>query len=225
MKELVQWFLIQIPKYITNFEGVFVSPKTFIGRRNRSNDDSLPKALTFLAISTVFAALLNLSLIPDEENLWEFMTFQAVANLLWVILVAVALRMAWSCVGGRAPFVSFLITYSYYFGVMLVLIKLTHLCALGILKVFEEDLFNNVIAIASGADIPLELHTSAPVIIAFLLLGTGYIGFGVWLIVGWGAYRQLNGLSKFRSFLAGTIFLLLSGFVFAFQLFVERTFT
>ena len=145
MKELVQLLLGQTPKYVGNFLSVFGSPITFIRTRDMSSDKSMPEALTFLGLSFLFAVVLNTPLIPEQSKLWNFLGIQGVANLIWVLLAAAALRAGWWCVGGRAPFTNFLITYCYFFGVMLVLIKFFHLVAQGILKVFEPSVYQSLL--------------------------------------------------------------------------------
>ncbi len=218
MKDLAQWLLTQIPKYLSDFVSTFSSPKTFVGARNMPTDDFRSEALTFLAISFVFAVLLHTPLMSDEFRLWEILVLNGVANLLWVILVAAALRLAWWCMGGRAPFTSFLITYCYYFGVTLVLVKILHLCVLGVLKTFQPEVFE-ILRDFSRGQIPESTEFSSTLPLAILFIG--YTGVVIWLIVGWGVYRELNGLSKIRSLWAGIIFSLLCGPLLLFQFFLE----
>jgi len=40
------------------------------------------------------------------------------------------------------------------------------------------------------------------VLFLFVALGTG----AVWMFIGWGAYRELNGLTKLRSAIAASLF-------------------
>ena len=154
----------------------------------------------------------------DEFRLWEILVLNGVANLLWVILAAAALRLAWWCMGGRAPFTSFLITYCYYFGVTLVLVKILHLFVLGTLKTFEPEVFESLLALSRG-QIPAATEFSSTLPLAILFIG--YTGVVIWLIIGWGVYRELNRLSKIRSLWAGIIFLLLSIPLLVFQLSLE----
>ena len=213
MKDAVQWVLVQIPKYVSNFYILFVSPKRFVGARNMSDEKSLAEAFTFLAVSFIFALLFHIPLMPDDVNLLKFLGVQGVANLLWVVFAAAGLRLAWKCMGGRAQFTSFLITYCYYFGVTLVLIKILHLFVLGIFKTFYPDVYEALKYLLLG--VMAELAEDLPVF-PFLVVFGGYIAVGIWLFLGWGAYRELNGLTKIRSFGAGMLFILVSGVLLAF---------
>ena len=57
-----------------------------------------------------------------------------------------------------------------------------------------------------------------------MLLG-GCVAVLVWMIAGWGAYRELTGLSKQRSMAAGVIFLLLGAVVITFLYFLNFALT
>ncbi|HYP54073.1 MAG TPA: hypothetical protein VEQ42_11065, partial [Pyrinomonadaceae bacterium] len=54
-----------------------------------------------------------------------------------------------------------------------------------------------------------------------LLLGFFFISL-VWAVLGWGAYREINGLSKQRSFAAGMIAVVLGLLALPFMLLIQH---
>jgi hypothetical protein len=207
MEGLVKLILSQIPRYLSNVAGLVSSPKKFVRERNTFSDEELIKALIFLAISFVLCVVLQIPLMPDKVDFWKLVVVRGVLTLVLIMLNVVALRMAWRIVGGKAQFGSFLITYSYYFAIVLLLVSLTFLCIAGTIKLLLPEAWA---AAQAGKQIdPDALDQSARVassigFFAFLLLGI--TGLYAWLILGWGAYRELNGLSKRNSVAAWIIY-------------------
>ena len=70
---------------------------------------------------------------------------QAVQFLIAVSLSAIALRLSWRIVGGKAPTRSFFVTYAYYFGVIIVLFVLVILLSEGIFKLFNPEQYREIL--------------------------------------------------------------------------------
>ena len=191
-----------LPRYFVEFGSVFIGPKRYIGQKNLQTDKSFTDALLFLAVSLTLTIVMTAPLQPPEENLWMLIGSQAVVTLLGVSLFSIALRFAWRIVGGRATIKNFFITYSYYSGVMIVIITLFFLLSEGILKVFDPELYNKIIeAKLNNSQMP-EVIDSNILDISFAVLIVGFVFVSVWGFIGWGAYRQINHLSKKHSFAA-----------------------
>jgi len=112
------------------------------------------------------------------------------------------LRLAWRIVGGKATVRSFFVTYAYFFGVLIVIYTLFMLLGEGVFKVFEPELYARVIEAKLNKQTIPDFSGSNIPWVSFGILVAGFIFVSVWGFVAWGAYRELNGLSKWRSFFA-----------------------
>jgi hypothetical protein len=210
MKELIEKILAYLPRYLTNFGSLFVGPKRFIGQRNTAAEDTFGESLLFLGISLVLVVIMTAPLLPPGKDLWTYVGAQAVTYLLAVSLAALALRLAWRIVGGKATIRSFFVTYAYFFGVIIVIYTLFLLLAEGVFKVLDPDLYAEVIEAKLNKQARPDLSGSTIPMISFGIQLVGFVLLSGWGFVAWGAYRELNGLSKWRSFFASTIMGLLS---------------
>lgn len=228
MDDLVKLVFAQIPKYLFNFFSLVSGPKRFVRKNNVYNDKSLTKAMTFLAISFVLELVLKAPFIPPDVNLWRYIATVGLLALIEMTLLATALRFAWTLVGGHAPFGRFLITFSYYYAVGLIIMQAFTTLAYGIAKVWDPELyallledykgkrFNEsqaqayILNVAGLGDLKKLLPLAAVGVMIWL----GLAALLAWTIAGWGAYRELTTLAKKRSVWAGIIFLCLYPIVF-----------
>ena len=199
MEEFIK-LLHYLPRYFVEFGSVFIGPKRYIGQKNLQTDKSFNDALLFLAVSLALSIVMIAPLLPLEQNLWMYIGNRAVLTLLLVSLSSIALRFAWRIVGGRATIKNFFITYSYYCGVMIVIITLFLLLSQGILKVFDPELYNKIIEAQLKDNQMPEVFDSNIYVISFAVMIVGFVFISVWGFIGWGAYRQINYLSKKHSF-------------------------
>jgi hypothetical protein len=93
---------------------------------------------------------------------------------------------------------------------------LVFLCAIGIVKIFDPALYPLLSQTSAHVIFQNEklqqlindpgnrMHWAMLVIYTVILL-VGVIAVTLWSIIGWGAFREINGLSKMQSFIAGMI--------------------
>jgi hypothetical protein len=202
MKDLIEKILAYLPKYFIEFSILFSGPKKFISEKNTNSDLSFTNALLFLSISIVITVIMTFPLLPEGKDIWEYLGSRSIGVILSVTLFSLALRLSWRIVGGKASIKSFFVTYSYFSGVILVLVTFFILLGEGVFKVLEPDLYENVRAAQlQKTDLP-DFGDSKIPIITFGILVLGFISVSIWGMIGWGAYRSLNQLSKWRSFCA-----------------------
>jgi hypothetical protein len=205
MKDLIEKILGYLPQYLADFGSLVSGPKRFIAQKNTVAEDTFVHSLLFLGISLVLVVLMTAPLLPPGEDLWAFLAMSAVTSLLAVSLYAVALRIAWRLVGGKATVRSFFVTYAYFFSVFTIVFTVVLLVGEGFFKVSAPELYRQVIdAKLKKQPMPDLSGSSVPLNSLFILVG-GWLLIGAWGFIAWGAYRQLNGLSKWRSFFALTI--------------------
>src|SRR5215831_5100208 len=221
MVDLVKLILAQIPLFVGNFLSLFTAPKAFVRERNQSGEDNLSKSLTFLGISFALTMILTAPLMPMKSESVQFVVTRGVYTLITVILGAVAVWLAWLCVGGRPEFARLLITYFYQSGILTVLSFIVIiLCPLGLAKALDPEMypkladlfinpsfhhkeFSDFITQAARDD-PFGRHNL--VYWAYILMQClGTLATLAWMFAFWGAYRELSGVSRVRSFWASVL--------------------
>jgi hypothetical protein len=209
MKELIEKILAYLPKYLTDFGSLISGPKRFMAQKNTKAEETFVQALVFLGISLVLVVIMTAPLLPPGKDIWTYLGTIAVGLLLGVSLYAVALRVAWRLVGGNAPIRSYFVTYAHFSGVIVIVSTVFLLLGEGVFKVLEPDLYRQVIEANLNNQPMPNVEDSYVPLISLLINAAGLFLASIWGLVAWGAYRQLNGLSKWRSFIA----LMISGLI------------
>lgn len=205
----MQKIISYLPLYLTEFLALVTGPKRFIRRKKLHEPESLNKALLFLGLSIVLIFIISLPMHPPGKDLWTYLGVYAALFLLAIVLNAACIRLAWFLVGGKAPLMPSVIIYAYYAGVLGFIYIFFFIISDGIIKVHDPDLYNQLIEIAEmdrtkaeNTLTDIDVYSNKVVMVAFLVRWAAYIVTAVWFFIGWGAFRELNNLSKLRSFFA-----------------------
>jgi hypothetical protein len=213
MKEILEKILIYLPKYLSDFGSILVGPKTFIAGRV-AKDEAFSDAMLFLGVSIALSIVMTAS--SPEKEFWTYVGTNSVVTLLAMCSFGTITRFAWWIVGGKAPAQSFFATYAFFFGVGLILKSLVLLLSLGFLKLLEPERYKQFFAALSAGFQALLLGQQFPppnvtmpeswvFPVALAIFEMGVLTIGFWSFIAWGAYRQMNGLSRLRSFWALSI--------------------
>lgn len=213
------------PTYADALLRLVTGPKRFIEERVSRNELEIGAALVFLAVSIFLTSILSLPLHKGDPLV--VMGVNLVFNITGFIAVGLCLCSAWRCVGGHADLKLMLSVTFYFVGVWTYINNLTNLLTLSAFKELSTPLYEayyDVLYAGCSASSVLEAIDSRKDIIASDLvkrLGVygalslsvslaclAVIPHALWLFIGWGAYRRLNGASRFRSFIAFTLFIL-----------------
>ena len=234
MKEIVPLILSQIVHYLRDLFRILVRPKRFVRSRNTYSEASLTKSLTFLGISFALYSILLSALLPAGTDFFARTARNALFCLMTAVSQAAALTFSWRIVGGRASFGRQLVTLFYFGGPFLLIFGVLVVFALGVLQSTFPELFDcakNVI-MRGGRDDGGECHgllvailssdRAFQLLFALVPLVLSLVVPWVWIYVGWGAYRELNAVSKTRSFLAGILYILFVVIIFRLFMFVAR---
>ncbi len=198
MEEITTRFIKYFPQYLNEFGSILSGPKRFMAKRELHTSRLFYNSLHFLVLSLFVTVVARAPLLLPEDNLWIFLGSQAILCLMSVVLFAASLRLSWRIVGGKATFRSFFVAYAYFYGVIFVMTICVFLIAEGTFKFLEPELYIEVRnAIINNTKQP-TIHSSV-IYIPLVILTVGYVALSVWYIVAWGAYRQLNQLSKRHS--------------------------
>lgn len=199
MKELLEKLLGFIPAYLRELALLLGGPKRFMSARNTGSDTDLNSSLMFMGITICLVFILQAPLLDKDIDIWIRLGSGLIQTLSAVLIFAFVLRLAWQLVGGRAKFERFFIAYAYYFSAVLLLLVLVSLCADGIIKSLDPSLYEILRSgdqQAIGQSNPL---TSSAYLWSLSVLALGLVLTSIWSFIGWGAYREINGLSKARS--------------------------
>jgi hypothetical protein len=152
-----------------------------------------------------------------RNNLSVKLASGAAFVLFYMALYGGAICLAWRIVGAGAPLKRFFSIHFYYAGVLKIIMSCLFLAMMGTIRAGDANLYEEIYdAVESGKyflflweNIDRLLSSS----IYQLSISIGLIGFGcglLWILAGWGAYRELNHLSRLRSIVAGVLFALFS---------------
>ena len=199
MKDLIEKILDYLPRYLLVFGVVFSGPKKFIAERRLNAEEEWGNALLFLAISATLVAIVATLTQAAGKDLWSQVAGTALGLLIAVTLGATSVRISWWLVGGRADAQSFFITYAYTFGVVIIIFVAFQVLGVGVFKMLDPDLHAKALKKQATES---ELTSSTVYLVVLAINIVGFLVVSLWGFIAWGAYRQLNGLSKFRSSLA-----------------------
>jgi hypothetical protein len=179
--------------------------------RISSDELRLTDALLFLAISFVIGWGLEISFL--KQNPLIDLASSAIFFMFSVMTFGGAVCLAWRLVKGAADINKFFVIHFYYAGVIKLIMACTVMAAIGVLKAFDHQLYEEFMnATYQGQNMNFMIRNSErfiksdagiPLISISSLLNIVML---IWIIAGWGAYREINHLSGFRS---GAAFILL----------------
>jgi len=212
MKEILERLVGLVPAYFEALLPLLTGPKRFIAARLCGDASAMQKALVFLAVSFAIGWVLKMPLSRGDPLLE--LGADAVFAFVYVVAYGVALYLAWRIAGARSGLQQFLTIHFYYAGILLLLVTGLYLGTMGTLRAGDPALFKEIHDATYAGKLATFLHENLQRLIASaayrLSLPVQIAGFGAmlaWIFAGWGAYRQLNGLSRLRSFGAGLLFL------------------
>ena len=202
----IQRGLAYLPRYLGDFGSVLIGPKRSIAQRHANAEGAFRGALMFLSCSVVVMVLLWSFLAGAGKPFGLRLAGVALGLLIEVSMFAAVLWVAWAAVGARSTVRSFFVTYAYFSGVVFVIPPLCEAVADGIVRVFEPEMHEAISAVVA---LPHEEGVKAfeelgfldgpATVVAFLLQLCGFVGAVIWALIGWGAFRQLHGVGKWRS--------------------------
>lgn len=194
-----------LPSYLNDLMAAVTRPKSFIAERNTGKEGDLKNCLVFLGITVFITAALQAPLQPKHGLLTAYVNY-GLRFLLLVISLSGILRLSWRIVGGKAEFTRFLITFSYYAAVILLGLVCATLALFGILHELDPQLYTLLQKTGETGDWRTFLQADPFQRTSFIAATIGYalivLLTVIWGVAGWGAFRELNGLSRLRSTIA-----------------------
>jgi hypothetical protein len=202
------------PGYLSDLLSLIQQPKRFVARRVSQRPLPMRDALTFLTISFALSWIIKMSFLRSAP--WLEVLPDAVFVLLEVLVYGAVICVAWRAVRGRAELQKVFVIHFYYSGIFLMLIATWFLLVMGILRSADPAFYDAMWEAVYGgrmlsfalesADHLSQSPAAMPMALGLLL---GLAATIAWVFAGWGAYRELNRLSRLRSAMAATIFVVL----------------
>jgi len=206
MKDLLEKILSYLPVYIPDLVRIVSGPKRFVAERNKGSEGDLIKAFTFLGISMSIFFILQAPLAATGRDFFTDTASHGIQYLFFIVAFSAVLRLSWNIVGGKANYQRYLLTSCYYAGATSIGLAIAGLCFIGVLRVFYRESYALFVKAVTTVD-PLGVSRAEPkvlrgIVVAFIVFLIVSVPTLVWGIIGWGAYREFDQLSRPRSGLA-----------------------
>lgn len=212
MKEILEKLIGLVPAYFETLFSLLTGPKRFIAERLTQDESAMKEALVFLAVSFALGWILKLPMVRGDPLLQ--LGAEGAFVLSYVLAYGLALHLAWRIAGGRSSLQKVLTIHFYFAGVFLLLMTLLFLGMMGTIRAIDAALFKELHDAAHGGDLAGflmanrdRLLESAAYRMSLLVQLAGLGAMLAWVVAGWGAYRELNCLSRWHSIGAGLLFL------------------
>ena len=219
MNDLFGKALIALPAFVSHVLELLSGPKAFILGKDMETAESALEAYTFLGITLFIALIAQVTFLPEQKDYLLTFASIAVQGALNLILMVAALFFAWRIVGGTLSFKIFFIVSCYFSGISTLILAYFSLLASGWLKIKDPD---NAIQLLHGS--PVADPSNIGVLGFLLIFCAGLIAVYVWILVVWGAYRQLNNVSRRRSTIALIVFSVLIPLLMVPQYYMQGNF-
>lgn len=215
MKDIVTLVQAQLVQYLRDLLKLIASPRRFVRTRNHYSEKSLTQCLAFSGVSFALYSILLYACFPNHADFFNLTVSHAVFLLLLSLLEVAELNAAWRLVGGKAPFGRTLVTFLYYQSVFMLIFGFLLLLVIGILNYRAPELAIALVNAMAGHDggkawqLEISRQGVANVCLAIVLPLFPLLVPWIWILVGWGAYRELNATSRRRSTLAFFVYVML----------------
>lgn len=204
MKELLELILKHTSGYLPVLFAMFGRPKTTIATKVTGKNADLDNALLFIGISIAIGFALQAPLIPKGDDLMVTVGSTLVAKIVFILMFAGVIWVVMRLFGGHGSFEANLSAYLYVSGPLYLLLVLINILSLGLLSSLDPELTKqgNAAHILAWQGAWLENFISdAPAqsvsyLVSRLLL---WVVFFAWLLICWGAFRKIHGVTRWRS--------------------------
>lgn len=211
MKEIFDKVLHALPVYVSQLIELLSGPKTFLTNLDLAANDSLIDASIFFVVTMALVFVLYALALPEQKDFLLTLSAVVVQGGLSLIAMTGLLFGIWKLLGGAATFRDFFTVSCYVSSIATIIFTVFALLAAGTVRIFFPDLDLKTFKSASNGSFQGAM-------LYLTLLGIGLLATLVWNFVTWGAYRTINGLTKWRSAIAFIALLIVTPLVLAFQI-------
>lgn len=212
MKEMIEKAVLLIPRFLSEMLEVLVSPKPFLRQKQRIQANDIESACLFFGMTLLLAFAAQFSFIASwRENPVASLVSLTALTFLFVLLSLAVLRFSWFVVGGKATLRQLFVFYAYVTGPITVILVAFSIVSFLLLRLLDPAGFTNIVRNGFKTTwVPTSVGDKAFVAVALF----GVMAALVWSVLAWGAFRELNSVSRRRSPIAFFIFLFLNAPLF-----------
>jgi hypothetical protein len=214
MKDLVEFLVRGLATYFPLLGAMLAAPKTTILQEVRGVEHPIPKAMTFIGLSIVFGFLLQAPFGGDATRLASAIASMVALYSLTLFLGAMVIMLSFRLVGGRATLELNLSAYLYLMGPLYLFLLITNFLSIGIIATHDPELARAMrLGMPLSEDALTEIwNANVGSAAAFAVVSLLQVAFLlIWPILCWGAFSELNAVSRARSVIAWVVAML--GFI------------
>ena len=211
MKDLLERILKQLPGYLPDLASLVTRPKTAMLRWVVEAAGDLTRPLTFVGVSVAIGFLLQLPQLGKEDVFTTLVASMAVFKVLALVVFAAIIQLVFRMAGGHASFAATFSAYLYIVSPLYIVGVILEIARLGILRAYDPAI---AVAVRLDPDYLVAnterwrtFQAAAPgLAVAYVILtfATIFVVLG-WFVACWGALRDLHGIARWRSALAGVV--------------------
>lgn len=206
MKDLIEAVLQSISKYIPLLVSVIANPRTTVPRLVHERDDPLRHALIFCGISIAITFVAQAPLLTAGQDFTTSAGALFMVKLFEVLVFNAILLMVFKLVGGTGTFEHTLSVSLYISGPIYLFVIFAQIIGLGLIASRDTELaFNWRYGVLDTTSSQWTAFVNAYPGASLGLTALALVTLGVvigWYIYCWRIYRDLHGLTRWRSVLA-----------------------
>jgi Yip1 domain len=210
MKEFLEALAAYGPKFFDDFIGIISGPKRFLRGVDSAKPNSMTQAVNFYVLCLLVAFVMELPFLSTGKQPWSLFPVEVALYLMGTVIIAATFRFLFRLVGGSGSFRDHLVLTLYISGPMYLWGSLGAATTKGIVLVNQPGLYplfkqymDETLTFGALSEPHYDALFDQPsVMIAILLSWCLLMSTSIWLLLCWGAYRFLNHVTRFRSFIA-----------------------
>jgi hypothetical protein len=226
-KDFRTFIFARARQFLEDFIDFISGPKTFLRAASVYSSENLARAFSFFLILYVLVNLLFVFFIPPGVGTEKLAVFNIVYTIVFFTLCLLVLQVSWLVVGARPPLRRVLLAFLFFSGIGVLIQMLLLVAWVMIAHPLDQTLaaVNHLEALSAADPVAADEYMDANpgVMLRLSLLVVAFVIYLVidlaWVIVVWGAFRELAGTGRLRSALALAIFFTLALLLFFFSIF------
>lgn len=205
MKDLLERIFKYLPHYVSEFASMVGQPKRTIIARNSGDPEDLNRAMLFVGVTVAIGFVLQSPLLGPEDDFVALAGGLAAFKIVAILSLSAMVWGAWRIVGGTGGYVPTLVAYLYTISPFYLASIVLELIGIGIVRRYDPEtaqVLQSHLASSDAKGAALYGFLQAqpgPAVGYLLVMGLLVVGFLVWPVICWGAYRDLHGVSRSRS--------------------------
>ena len=211
MKDLIEIIVKGLADYVPVLAAIVATPRQSIRKFLGEGDEALSRALAFCGLTLAIGLVLQGPLAESDQDFTTYAGSLLALRIFAVVSFAGFVVMFFRLFGGKGDYLSTLCAGLYIISPIYLFLVITNLIMLGVMTRYDPE-----IATIWRSGLPLTeaqieafVELAPSLAIGFLVLQLLQIFIStVWFLRCWGVYREIHGVSRFRSAL---VYLLTTG--------------